>query len=256
MKFSIIIPAYNEEKYIGTCLKSIKHASKPFKEKVEIIVVLNRCTDKTETIALDYGAIVIKEDSKNLSKIRNAGAKHATGDILITIDSDSWMSENMLIEIDKALKSKRYIGGGVPIKPERYSIGIIVTCLFVYSIIKLLGIAGGLYWCYRKDFEKIGGFNEDLLIGEDLDFAQRLKSYGKLHKRRFITLHKVYIGTSMRKLDKFGDWYLFTSMLSFLKNLKALKQGNYSVKHYKFANKYFYDFNKDNKDKLNIDSKK
>ena len=248
MKFSIIIPAHNEEKYIGTCLESIKHASKSYKDDVEIIVVLNRCTDKTETIALSYGATVVGDDSRNLSKIRNAGAKHATGDILITIDSDSWMSENMLLKIDKALQSNKYIGGGVPIKPERYSMGIIVTFIFVISIIKLLGLAGGLYWCYRKDFEKIGGFNEDLLIGEDLDFAQRLKYYGKQQKRRFITLPKVFIGTSMRKLDKFGDWYLFGSMLSFLKNLKALKRGEYSDKHHQFADKYFYDFENDNKD--------
>jgi glycosyltransferase involved in cell wall biosynthesis len=247
LKFSIIIPAHNEENYITTCLESIRNASRNYKNDVEIIVVLNRCTDKTEAIALKYSTKIIRDNSKNLSKIRNSGAKQASGDILITIDSDSWMSENMLEKIDKALQTKKYIGGGVPIKPERYSMGIIVTLLFVCSAIKLLGIAGGLYWCYRKDFERIGGFNEDLLIGEDLDFAQRLKVYGRRNKLRFITLRKVYIKTSMRKLDKFGDWYLFTSMLSFIKHIKALKHGNYNKEHLKFADKYFYDFS--NKDK-------
>lgn len=247
MKFSIIIPAHNEENYITTCLESIQHASVHFKNDVEIIVVLNRCTDNTETIALKYGAKIVRDDSKNLSKIRNAGAKHASGDILITIDSDSWMSENMLLEIDRALQSKKYIGGGVPVKPERYSMGIIIAMLFVNTMIKILGIAGGLYWCYRKDFEKIGGFNEVLLIGEDLDFAQRLKDYGKQYKLRFINLSKVYIKTSMRKFDKFGDWFILTSMLSSIKDIRSLKRGNYNTEHLEFADKFFYEF--ENKDK-------
>ena len=91
-------------------------------------------------------------------------------------------------------------------------------------------------------------FAIDLLIGEYLDFTQRLKSYGKQKKLRFITLPKVYIGTSMRKLDKFGDWYFFISMLSFTKHLKALKRRDYSDEHLQFADKYFYDFEKEDKD--------
>ena len=242
-KFSIIIPAHNEESYIKKCLDSIKSASDTFNENdVEVIVVLNRCDDLTESIALEYGTKIVKDDSKNLSKIRNSGADQATGSILLTIDADSWMSENMLIEVERALRTGKYIGGGVPIIPERYSFGITVTMLFVLTVVKMLGIAGGLYWCYRKDFEAIGGFNEDLLIGEDLDFAQRLKAYGKKHKRCFISLGKVNIGTSMRKLDKFGDWYLFTSMLSLMRNMKALKRGNYKARHLNFADKYFYNF--------------
>ncbi len=42
IKFSIVIPAHNEEQYIGKCIESILKASKPFENQVEIIVILNR----------------------------------------------------------------------------------------------------------------------------------------------------------------------------------------------------------------------
>ena len=51
-RFSILIPARNEEKYLPGCLESITAAAEPFPDQVEIIVALNRCTDRTEEIAL------------------------------------------------------------------------------------------------------------------------------------------------------------------------------------------------------------
>ncbi|ARO19098.1 hypothetical protein B2J90_17170 [Bacillus tropicus] len=75
VKFSIIIPAHNEEKYIRKCLDSIAKASEAYKEQTEVIVVLNRCTDQTEEIAKSYHCITLKNNDKNLSKIRNTGVK-------------------------------------------------------------------------------------------------------------------------------------------------------------------------------------
>jgi len=57
--FSVVIPAHNEEKYIGKCLRSIKSASKYVSGGVEMIVVANRCTDRTAVIAKHYGARVL-----------------------------------------------------------------------------------------------------------------------------------------------------------------------------------------------------
>ena len=102
-RFSILIPARNEEHYLPGCLKSIKAAAQPYPDQVEVIVALNRCTDRTEEIALDHDAKVVREDAKNLSRIRNAAATAATGRIIVTIDADSRMSSNMLTEIDRLL---------------------------------------------------------------------------------------------------------------------------------------------------------
>jgi len=78
---------------------------------VEIIVALNRCTDRTEEIALKHSAKVVREDSRNLARIRNAAAKVATGEIIVTIDADSRMTDNMLTEIDRLLRTGTFIGG-------------------------------------------------------------------------------------------------------------------------------------------------
>ena len=82
MKFSIVIPANNEEKYLGKCLDSIKSAARPVGWEVEVIVVLNRCTDRTEEIARAWGAAVVFDESKNLSHIRNNGVAAASGDVI------------------------------------------------------------------------------------------------------------------------------------------------------------------------------
>jgi len=154
---------------------------------------------------MKFGARIVNDGNRNLAKIRNAGARQATGDILVTIDADSRMAPNMLEQIEKALSSGKYIGGGVPIRPERLSMGIFMTGLIALSFMP--GLSAGLFWCYRKDFQAIGGFNESLLVGEDVDFAKRLRAYGKQKHKRFGTLLRTHIVTSCRKFDKFGDWY-------------------------------------------------
>lgn len=209
VKFSIIIPAHNEEKYITKCLESIKGASIPFPDQVEVIVVLNRCTDRTKEIAESYQCVTVENGDKNLSKIRNAGAKVAQGEIIVTIDADSQMTENTLTDINKHLSSGTYIGGGANGQFERISLGIIVSTilLIVPLVFKYGAISVGIFWCYRKDFEAINGFNEEMLMTEDADFAKRLKKLGKQQGKKFGTLQKAMI-TSCRKFDQHGDWIL------------------------------------------------
>jgi len=208
-KFSIIIPARNEEKFLPGCLESIAVASEPFRGDVEIIVAINRCTDRTEEIARAAGATIVQEDARNLARIRNVAAQAATGEILVTIDADSRMSRGMLATIDRLLRGGKFIGGGVMIWPERWSLGIAATGVMVLLPIALKHrVAGGLFWCLREDFSAIGGFDERWVSVEDLDFAHRLKAYGKTKGKRFKTIWRDHIVTSCRKFDQFGDWFL------------------------------------------------
>jgi glycosyltransferase involved in cell wall biosynthesis len=207
-RFSILIPARNEEKCLPACLQSIKAAAEPFPNRVEIVVALNCCTDHTEQIALDYGAKIVHDDSRNLAKIRNAAARAASGDIFVTIDADSRMSNNMLLTIDRMLRTGKYVGGGAMIWPERWSVGIMATGLILAFVMLRHRVSGGLFWCLREDFHAIGGFDESYVSVEDLDFAKRLKAYGKSKGKRFKSIITAYIVTSCRKFDTFGDWYL------------------------------------------------
>jgi glycosyltransferase involved in cell wall biosynthesis len=232
-RFSILIPARNEENHLPKCLDSIRKAAVRFPDQVEIVVALNRCTDRTEAIALEHGAKVAREDGRNLAKIRNAAAKAATGEIIVTIDADSRMTENMLVEIDRLLQTDQYIGGGVAIWPERWSVGIAVTVLLLEVMLRWRRVSGGLFWCLREDFKAIGGFNENLVSLEDLDFAQRLKAYGRSQGKQFKTIRSAYIITSCRKFDRFGDWYLLTNPRIVRRILKGQSQEE--------ANNFYYD---------------
>ncbi len=220
-RFSVMIPARNEEAYIGSCLQSVRRAALPYAGAHEIIVCLNRCTDRTGEVAVKHGARLVHDDSKCLSRIRNTAAGTAIGEILVFIDADSVMTRNLLMEVDLALRNPGIVGGGVWIRPERVSLGIALTGLLLLPHMMLyLGISCGCFWCRREDFLAVNGFDENMLSAEDIDFACRLKAYGLTRGMRFATLYRAYITTSCRKFDKFGDWYALrnlTEMISLLR---------------------------------------
>ena len=102
--FSVVIPAHNEEKYIGKCLEAIgKAAEKARPLETEVIVVANRCTDGTAEIARQHGAAVLPNEDRSISAIRNMGVRAASGEIIVTIDADSCMTEGSLLEIKQML---------------------------------------------------------------------------------------------------------------------------------------------------------
>ena len=236
MKFSIIIPAYNEEKLIGRCLDTIVAASVPYQDQdqVEIIVVLNRCTDRTEEIARSYNCVIVKEDRKNMSIIRNAGAKVARGEIIATIDADSQMTDNMLTEIEEKLLTGKYIGGGVMWKADKkFSLATFLTVLILIPLlIKFRCSSGGIFWCYKRDFEAINGFNEEQRMLEDAEFAFRLRKWGKECGKKYGTITKAKMVVSSRKMDMFGEWMLIKRPKWVLAYLK----GNVE----KYADEVFY----------------
>lgn len=235
MKISIIIPAYNEEKNIANCINSIKESIKGF--VFEIIVVINWCTDNTEKIAKKNWAITVREDIKNLSRIRNVWIKNSTWDLIVTIDADSLMTKDLISEIVKASDTGEYIGWWVDIIPERMSLWIYCTKVMVDTYFLLKGISAWAFWFKREDFDKIEWFNEELFIAEDVDFALRLKEYWLSIWKEYKNIKTAWIVTSCRKFDKFWDWHWFKFMFLNTKEvLKSLKENN------AFSKKYFYNF--------------
>ncbi len=238
--FSVIIPAHNEEKYITACLQAVKLAQAEVPDsRVQIIVVANRCTDKTAAIAEQFGAQVIDNQDKCISMIRNAGVRAAEGDIIVTIDADSRMTKGSLKEIAEMLDSGKYVGGGTRSKFDRMSLGILFSGLYVaVNLIPIMmknkaALSGGMFWCFKRDFEKIGGFDESLISLEDMDFAARLHKLGVSRGQKYGTLKKSYILTSSRKFDEFGDWYLIRN--------RELTRRIFTGKDREAADGFYYD---------------
>lgn len=99
MKISVIVPAYNVEKYIERCIESIIRQNL---KEIEIIVIDDASTDNTGIIIQQkFGGdkrlrIIRHERNFGLGVARNTGLKHANGQYVFFIDSDDWISENAL----------------------------------------------------------------------------------------------------------------------------------------------------------------
>ena len=238
---SVIIPAHNEEKYIKRCINSVKRASRVFPGKTEIIVVCNRCTDKTEEIAKENGAVVILNEDRCIAKVRNAGISAAKGDIIVTIDADNRMTRETLKEVYALLKRGRYIGGGAPIRFERYSFPLWCNDLMCRISFAITGLYSGIFWAEKATFDAIGGF-ADIKAMEDVATAKLLKKYGKMHGKKYTTLRKNYLINSTRKYDDMGDWLYFKLMIQNAGTLIKAAMGDKSGLD-KLLDEMFYDYN-------------
>ena len=237
---SVIIPARNEERELPHCLAAIDTAWKRFSPalsteyQLEIVVVLNRCTDNTESIARSAGCRLIVNDAKNLAAIRNTGIRFATGQYIVTIDADSRMSSNLFESIIPLLASGKVAGGGVLILPSRYSLGILLTGLALVPIALWYRISAGLFFFTKEAFDGVGGFNELLPSVEDIEFAKDIKRWGATQNKRFKNLLRAHIVTSTRKFDRFGDWFFLLHPLMTIRLLRGIDP--------KAADKVWYDF--------------
>jgi glycosyltransferase involved in cell wall biosynthesis len=234
---SLIIPAHNESAFLPACLEAARKAASRIDSAIEIIVILNRCTDDTEQIARRQGCRIVREDAKNLSLIRNAGVAVATGEIIVTCDADSQMHPESFVKILRRLDSGKIVGGGAMVLPERWSLGIVASAISILPYLALSGVSFGLFWFLKRDFDDIGGFDARFVSVEDVDFAQRLKKHGRKSGRSWGTLITSPLITSCRKFDQFGDWYLFKNPAF----VRRVFQGN----DRKTADKFWYDVRSD-----------
>jgi len=203
MKVSVVIPALNEERYIGYVFEGLRRQT--FKE-FEVIVADGGSTDKTIKLAKKYGARVVIERRKGIARGRNAGAKLARGEILIFLDADTKPSSRLIESYVNGLKGDVVAATGpiLPLEKTRKSVEWgykFVSIVFVKLAIKIgRPTIVGSNFAVRKDiFEKAGGFNSNLMTYEDWDLSKRLKEYGRI---RYINDAVVY--TSARRIFAWG----------------------------------------------------
>jgi glycosyltransferase involved in cell wall biosynthesis len=110
---SVIIPALNEENYIGTLLESLK--AQTFKD-FEVIVVDGNSKDRTRDIAKKYAKVVV-EKRPNMGLAKNTGAKLAKGEIIFFTDADSKLSKNLLKTYYELFKEKDVVAATGPLSP-------------------------------------------------------------------------------------------------------------------------------------------
>ena len=177
IKFSIIIPAKNEENYIVGCLEGIRSLSfNP--DQIEVIVVNNNSTDQTGVYAERLGAKVLNIGNRTIGGLRNAGAEVASGEFLAFIDADcipdqEWLN-NALLHFEN---TKVAAVGSKPFLPETGTTWVERT----WSLMKQMPKPCEVNWLsscnfiVRKTvFENLQGFDPELVTCEDADIGFRI----------------------------------------------------------------------------------
>jgi glycosyltransferase involved in cell wall biosynthesis len=238
MKFSVIIPAYNEEQYLPRLLDSIEVARSNYSggaAAIEIIVADNDSTDRTAEVAAARGARVVTVKKRRIAAARNGGGHAARGEIVCFIDADSAVHPQTFNAIDQAMKTDRYVWGVTGFVLERKSFALMLSYFLCIPLVLLTGLDSGLSFCRREDFEAVGGYDESRLYAEDVKFPLALRRLGRSRGQRLTRLPKVKALGCTRKFDQFGDWHYF-GMLGHV--LKSLVTGNWHDEQ--LAERYWY----------------
>lgn len=212
-KLSIIIPALDEAETIGLCITQARNyfAQSASDMELEIIAVDGGSSDETMNVAQSHGAIVLSS-SKGRAKQMNAGAKEASGDILLFLHADTLLrTPRKPTDIRRILKEPLVMMGaftfdfglhGVKGRREVRVDQLLLSRIFSFNT-KLRVKFGGLpygdqaFFVRREVFEALGGY-PDYPVMEDFEFARRCERLGE------IAISPDVAETSIRRYLKYG----------------------------------------------------
>jgi glycosyltransferase involved in cell wall biosynthesis len=176
---SFIVPAYNEEHELSDTLAAIHAAASDVARPYEIIVVDDASTDATPKIASDSGAKVIRINRRQIAASRNAGGRAAQGEYLFFIDADTRINQAHVSGGIAALEGG-YAGGSARVAMDGF-IPIWGRMLLRGFSSVYFGLnlgAGAFLFTTRRNFDVIGGFDEQYFAGEEVYFSLELKKLG------------------------------------------------------------------------------
>ena len=197
-ELAIVIPAYNEEAFIGDTLRAIKRRLTAV--SYELVVVDNGSTDRTMGVVEAEGFKVVSRPEGRISALRNAGVKETSADVLVFIDADVEITDQWAGQIRGVLEElsqdAMQVTGSRYLPPDNRSwlnehwYKPLVTIETGY-------INAGHLLTSRALFDRIDGFDEGLETGEDVDFCRRAEFAGArmVHRRRLAVIHHGYPAT-------------------------------------------------------------
>jgi peptidoglycan/xylan/chitin deacetylase (PgdA/CDA1 family) len=212
---TIVIPAYNEEKYLGRCLESLKEQD--YSGEYEIIVVDNGSTDTTAEIAKSLGVVVIPcFDKKGVFNARKVGANAARGGIIAQADADTIYPRDWLRRITDQFASHpeavAVAGRFFYSEPPSWSkIEYVSRDLINRLTVALFGkpwlISGATFAFRRRAFLKVNGYNGLSYSADQYGIAGRLSRLGKVLYNR-----DLHVWTSSRAVEK-PFFFIFVDVL-------------------------------------------
>lgn len=217
MRVSIVIPAFNEERLLGATLASVREATSAFTRRgweTELIVCDNNSTDRTAELAREGGATVVFEPINQIARARNRGAAQARSDWLVFVDADSHPSESLFNDVAEQIEGGDCLAGGAVVAMATHRRGARFFAGLWNRISRgFRWVAGSFIFVETAAFQAVGGFNEELFAGEELDLSEKLKRLARDRSRRIVILTRHPLVTSGRKVELYSTWELFRFFL-------------------------------------------
>ena len=214
---SLVIPAYNEARFLPRLLTSLAVARDRYRAaggSVDVIVADNLSTDDTVQVAAAGGARVVRVEQRRIAAARNGGGAAARGRILAFLDADTVrVHPDTFAAVATALADPRVVGGATGCTLERWSVGLAATYGMMIPLVWATRFDTGLVFCRRADFDAVGGYPEELRLAEDVAFLWRLRRLGRRRGQQLRRLRRYKVVASTRKFDEHGDWHYFGFLL-------------------------------------------
>lgn len=239
---SVIAPNLNEEKHLPTFLNSLLHQT--FTD-FELVLVDGGSTNGSYTILSRYYGIfqrrnirftIIKDTTRNFGYIRNLGAKHAQGDIMLHCNTDNYLEPKLLEKLEAIFRDRPET---LAVAGRVYPLGTSLTAHLGYQIFDFLRFiftcapmpvkkyrpSGNFLSIRSKIFRRIGGHpevraNEDGLLGQKLD------AYAARNHKAVVFSLKLYVGHWVKKFEQMGGiqaiFFYFYTLGNFFPMFKPL----------------------------------
>lgn len=228
---SVVIPAFNEEKYIGDTLFSLLKSEQQTHINYEVILVDNNSKDKTIERALKFkdgmNLRIIKEASQGRGAARARGFKEALGEIVLSADADTIFYKGWVEKLTNAIKED-VVAVTTSCKIVDLSSFSNAVFNFIQPVSMLLykiflghfWLSGFSFGILKEVYQKSGGFDISLQAQEDLDLSFRVAKFGKIV---FINKPVIFSGRRFKKGLIIGIWdYLKSFTEAFVLKKKSV----------------------------------
>jgi O-antigen biosynthesis protein len=229
-RISVIIPAFNAERTLDECLKSVINASPSEKE---IILVDDASTDRTREIASTYPIRLLCQN-KNMGQAtaKNRGLSQVSSEIIAFIDSDCIINSDYFLRLLSSLDPAKNDLGGVggilyPVDKNLVSESFNIRFFGCSPLAEaenreIESISGAASMYPKKVLTTVGGFDESLGGGEDLDLNIRIRKNGyKLFlvpSAKACHMHPAKLTPLIKKWFNYGQLLVYVSMKNGSKN--------------------------------------
>src|SRR6202165_4416134 len=191
---SVIVPTKNSEPFIRRCLESVRAQTYT---NLELIVVDNSSTDRTQPIAHDFTPNVYTCGPERSAQL-NYGVERARGRYVYKVDSD-FLLDRQVVEQCVERACEGYDAIVVHNSPDASVSWIAKVRKFEVDMYKYDLTHSSARFVSKAAYKAIGGFNESITAGEDYDFQNRLNRGG--FRTGFVSAEALHLGepTSLRK---------------------------------------------------------